>query len=82
MGVQNVHVTGKLRFDQPIPEHQLDAAIQLRTDQMGELDNIIAIASGIEGEEDLFVKLIKDVRERALNDGTRATVVCLCSTCT
>ena len=36
------------------------------------MDNIIAIASGIEGEEDLFVKLIKDVRERALNDGTRA----------
>ena len=72
VGVQNVHVTGELRFDQPIPEHQLDAAIQLRTDQMGELDNIIAIASGIEGEEDLFVKLIKDVRERALNDGTRA----------
>ena len=72
VGVQNVHVTGELRFDQPIPQHQLDAAIQLRADQMGEWDNIIAIASGIEGEEDLFVKLIKDVRERALKDGTRA----------
>ena len=72
VGVQNVHVTGELRFDQPIPQHQLDAAIQLRADQMGEWDNIIAIASGIEGEEDLFVKLIKGVRERALKDGTRA----------
>ena len=57
VGVQNIHVTGELRFDQPIPEVQLQAARVLRP--MLPARNVIAFASMTEPEEGLFLDVIQ-----------------------
>lgn len=70
VGVGPSRVTGELRFDQPIPQDHLDAAKGVRktwSDQRA----VFAIASGVEGEEDLFVALIKRLRDAALANNTR-----------
>jgi len=71
IGVQNITVTGELRFDQPIPQAHLDAGLALRELYLsqfglGQRPEVIGIASGVEGEEDLYVALIQDLRAAAL----------------
>lgn len=58
-GVRNIHVTGELRFDQPIPQHLLDAAERFAPHLAGR--SVITIASAIEGEDPLFIKVIHDL---------------------
>lgn len=60
IGLKNVSVTGELRFDQPIPPTQLEAARRI-TAQLPSRE-IITIASGTEGEEALYVELIRTLR--------------------
>jgi 3-deoxy-D-manno-octulosonic-acid transferase len=65
IGLQNVTITGELRFDQPIPQDQIDIAAQVRHTSLGAWQDVIVIASGVEGEEDLYINLIKTVHAAA-----------------
>ena len=59
VGVQNIHVTGELRFDQPIPPALLEAA-KLRPDLAGPRP-VITFASVVEGEDDIYLTAIETV---------------------
>ncbi|MFD2102916.1 3-deoxy-D-manno-octulosonic acid transferase [Tabrizicola soli] len=56
VGVQNIHVTGELRFDQPIPPHLVEAAA-IRPLLAGDRP-VITFASAVEGEDDLYLDAI------------------------
>ncbi|WP_103256622.1 3-deoxy-D-manno-octulosonic acid transferase [Tabrizicola aquatica] len=56
VGVQNIHVTGELRFDQPIPPH-LVAAAAIRPELAGDRP-VITFASAVEGEDELYLDAI------------------------
>lgn len=62
VGVSNIAVTGELRFDQPIPETQVAAGLAART-WLAPDRPVIAIASAVEGEDALFLRTIRAVRE-------------------
>lgn len=66
IGLHNVTVTGELRFDQPIPQDHIDSALGVRQTLLTHWPAVIAIASGVEGEEDLYAQLIQDVRENSI----------------
>ena len=74
VGLRNITVTGELRFDQPLPENQINAAGNLR-DRMGRDRGVIAIASGVEGEEALFVDTITRLKNRANEIGQQAPLI-------
>lgn len=57
VGVRNIRVTGELRFDQPIPAAQLQAARALRP--LVAARRVIALASVTEAEERLFLAVIQ-----------------------
>ena len=57
VGVRNIHVTGELRFDQPIPPHLVEAARALRPVLAGDRP-VITFASAVEGEDDLYLDAI------------------------
>jgi 3-deoxy-D-manno-octulosonic-acid transferase len=70
VGVQNITVTGELRFDQPIPPHLVAAAEPLRPVMSGDRP-VITFASAVEGEDDLYL----DAITAALTHPTRPFVV-------
>ncbi|WP_374371209.1 3-deoxy-D-manno-octulosonic acid transferase [Tabrizicola sp.] len=57
VGVTNIHVTGELRFDQPIPPAQIAAAQTLRPLLAGDRP-VLTFASAVEGEDDLYLDAI------------------------
>ncbi len=58
VGVQNIRVTGELRFDQPIPPDLIAAGAALRT-WLGAGDRrVITVASAVEGEDAVYVAAI------------------------
>ena len=57
VGVRNIHVTGELRFDQPIPPHLVAAAEALCPLLAGDRP-VITFASAVEGEDDLYLEAI------------------------
>jgi len=57
VGVDNITVTGELRFDQPIPPHLVSAAKALRPALAGDR-SVITFASVVEGEDDLYLDAI------------------------
>jgi 3-deoxy-D-manno-octulosonic-acid transferase len=57
VGVANIHVTGELRFDQPIPAAQLAAATAARPALSG-TRQVITFASVVEGEDDTYLAAI------------------------
>lgn len=63
VGVRNVQVTGELRFDQPIPTAQLQAAHALRP--ILKARKVIALASMTEPEEGLFLNVVKTLTSAA-----------------
>ncbi len=63
VGVRNLHVTGELRFDQPIPPHLPGAGIAARRWLGGENRPVIAFASTVEGEDDLYLDAITRLRD-------------------
>lgn len=71
VGVGPITITGELRFDQPIPQALVDAAQAARS-MFAHSGEVIAIASGVEGEEELFVSLITRVRAAAIAAGRDA----------
>jgi 3-deoxy-D-manno-octulosonic-acid transferase len=59
VGVRNIHVTGELRFDQPLPPAQLAAATAVRP-TLGPR-RVIAFASVTEPEEPLFLAAAQEL---------------------
>lgn len=59
VGVTNITVTGELRFDQPIPPAQIEAA-GIRPALAGGRP-VIAFASVVEGEDDIYLSAIETV---------------------
>lgn len=54
----NLHVTGELRFDQPIPQAHLDAAAQIRT-RLTRGRPTFTLTSVVEGEDPIYLRMIK-----------------------
>ncbi len=62
IGMQNIHVTGELRFDQPIPSAMVAAGLAARV-WIGAADRrAIVIASAIEGEDPVYLHAITALR--------------------
>jgi 3-deoxy-D-manno-octulosonic-acid transferase len=58
VGLRNIHVTGELRFDQPIPLAQLAAGRAIRA-WLGAADRrVVTIASAVEGEDAVYIGAI------------------------
>ncbi|SMX44605.1 3-deoxy-D-manno-octulosonic acid transferase [Octadecabacter ascidiaceicola] len=64
VGLKNITVTGELRFDQPVPPMLTEAAARLRP-AISAVREVIAIASGVEGEEQLFTEVAKKLVAQA-----------------
>ncbi len=59
VGVPNIHVTGELRFDQPVPDHLPPAGLAART-WLGADDRlVVTFASTVEGEDALYIETIR-----------------------
>lgn len=58
VGVRTIEVTGELRFDQPVPKSQLDAGRAARAWLGAVGRSVVALASVVEGEDDLFISAI------------------------
>ncbi len=70
VGVQNITVTGELRFDQPVPPGLIAAAKAARPLLAGGR-RVLAFASVVEGEDEIYLPLI----EAALQDPAPPYVV-------
>ena len=57
-GLRNIHITGELRFDQPIPKDHLDAAAKLRGQFLRDRKSF-TLTSVVEGEDQIYLDLIK-----------------------
>jgi len=57
VGVPNIHVTGELRFDQPIPPRLIEAAA-IRP-RLAQTRPVITFASVVEGEDDIYLSAIE-----------------------
>jgi len=57
VGVPNIHITGELRFDQPVPPALLTAAAAVRP-RLGHR-HVITFASVVEGEDPLYIDAIR-----------------------
>ncbi|MES2667511.1 MAG: glycosyltransferase N-terminal domain-containing protein [Pseudomonadota bacterium] len=58
IGVRNIAVTGELRFDQPIPPALIAAGQDMRAALGLTPRRVIALASTVEGEDDIYIKAI------------------------
>jgi 3-deoxy-D-manno-octulosonic-acid transferase len=58
IGLRTIHVTGELRFDQPIPPALVAAATAVRPTLAGRRP-VICFASAVEGEDALYLDAIK-----------------------
>ena len=58
VGVENIHVTGELRFDQPIPPHLLAAGVAVRGWLGANNRRVITVASAVEGEDGAYIKAL------------------------
>lgn len=61
VGLPNIHVTGELRFDQPIPQDQLDAAAACRA-ALARGRPGITLTSVVEGEDALYIDMIRQTK--------------------
>ncbi|PSL20157.1 3-deoxy-D-manno-octulosonic acid transferase [Shimia abyssi] len=75
IGVEDVIVTGELRFDQAIPDYLLDAAEAHRPALQRDNRQVIAIASGVEHEETIYRDMIQNLVANAHERGSPAPLV-------
>ncbi|MFN3662734.1 3-deoxy-D-manno-octulosonic acid transferase [Yoonia sp.] len=61
-GMRNIHVTGELRFDQPIPQAQLIAAENLRQ-RLSKGRPTFTLTSVVEGEDAVYIDIIRQSRD-------------------
>lgn len=57
-GMANIHVTGELRFDQPIPQAQLAAAEKLRA-RLTQGRPTFTLTSVVQGEDAIYIDMIR-----------------------
>ncbi|MEJ6403917.1 3-deoxy-D-manno-octulosonic acid transferase [Yoonia sp. 2307UL14-13] len=57
-GLRDIHVTGELRFDQPIPQAQIDAAVALR-EGLSRGRPTYTLTSVVEGEDAIYIDMIR-----------------------
>ena len=69
VSVQNIRVTGELRFDQPIPPHLLAAGVATRAWLGANERRVITIASAVEGEDDLYIAAVLGLRAAQAANG-------------
>lgn len=62
VGVQNIAVTGELRFDQPIPAGLVSGGIAARAWLGAAAREVIVIASAVEGEDAVYLAAMADLR--------------------
>ncbi len=62
IGVQNIAITGELRFDQPIPMTQITAGLAARRWIGADGRRVICIASAVEGEDATYVQALQALR--------------------
>jgi 3-deoxy-D-manno-octulosonic-acid transferase len=62
VGVTNIAVTGELRFDQPVPARLVEAGHALRRWLGAGARPVVALASVVEGEDDLMLDAIAAAR--------------------
>lgn len=75
LGAPNVHVTGELRFDQPIPPRLLDAALALKATPAGaalRARHVVALASVVEGEDDQYLAAYRTIQQHFRAEGRPA----------
>ena len=60
IGVRNIHVTGELRFDQPIPQGLVDAGRAARN-ALAQDRPVITFASAVEGEDAIYLDAIDNI---------------------
>lgn len=60
-GISPIHVTGELRFDQPVPQRLVTAGLALREQMQAKSRPVITIASAIEGEDTLLTAAIHEI---------------------
>ena len=60
-GMRNIHVTGELRFDQPIPQAHLDAAAQVKT-SLTRGRPAFTLTSVVEGEDAIYIDMIRQTK--------------------
>ncbi|MFQ1699091.1 3-deoxy-D-manno-octulosonic acid transferase [Loktanella agnita] len=60
-GMPNIHVTGELRFDQPIPQARLDAAAATRQ-ALTKGRPSFTLTSVVEGEDALYIDMIRQTQ--------------------
>ncbi|MFN4158273.1 MAG: 3-deoxy-D-manno-octulosonic acid transferase [Gemmobacter sp.] len=60
-GLARIEVTGETRFDQPIPPHLVQAGLAARA-QLAPDRPVIAIASAVEGEDSVYLNLVRRLR--------------------
>ncbi len=61
LGMKNIHITGELRFDQPIPQSQLDAAATCR-DALTKGRQSFTLTSVVEGEDAIYIDMIRQTK--------------------
>jgi len=71
VGVEDIVVTGELRFAQPIPEDQVAAGLAARA-RFAPHRRVITIASAVAGEDGLYLDTIREIRARYEADGLPA----------
>ncbi len=62
VGLSDIAITGELRFDQPIPPQQLQAADVARPIIAPNGRQVVTLASVVEGEDQTYIAAIKAVR--------------------
>ncbi len=62
VGMRDIAITGELRFDQPVPQWQLDAATQARP-LLAKTREVITLTSVVEGEDAIYIETIKSAPE-------------------
>lgn len=72
VGVQNIAVTGELRFDQPIPPAFVSAGEQARVWIGAKARRVITIASAIEDEDQIYLTAIAALQADAAAKGQSA----------
>jgi len=61
VGMSNIHVTGELRFDQPIPQDHLNAAATCRH-ALTKGRPSVTLTSVVEGEDALYIDMIRQTK--------------------
>lgn len=66
LGQSRIAVTGEMRFEQPIPQAQIDAATHARPQLAGERP-VVTLASIVEWEEELFIAAMSEALKTVSN---------------